>query len=62
MDGIGSTLKKYLEDLICLKYVRRSLCKDCLYLFFKNFLEEDPDDVLHDNEKEDEDNDTSRNT
>lgn len=44
------------------KYVRRSLCEDCLYLFFKNFLEEDPDDVLHDNEKEDEDNDTSRNT
>lgn len=44
------------------KYVRRSLCGDCLYLFFKNFLEEDPDDVLNDNEKEDEDNDKSRNT
>lgn len=39
------------------KYVRRSLCGDCLYLFFKDFLKEDPDDVLHDNEKEDEDND-----
>lgn len=44
------------------KYVRRSLCEDCLYLFFKNFLEEDPDDVLHDNKKEDEEDDTSRNT
>ena len=44
------------------KYVRRSLCRDCLYLFFKNFLEENPDDVLYDNEKEDKDNDTCRNT
>lgn len=35
------------------KYVRRSLCRDCLYSFFKDFLkEEDPDDVLNDNEKE----------
>lgn len=48
-----------VEDV---KYVRRSLCVDCLYSFFKDFLEEDPNDVLNDNKKEDEDNDTSRNT
>ena len=44
------------------KYVRRSLCRDCLYSFFKDFLKEEPYDALHDNKKEDEDNDTSGNT
>lgn len=43
-------------------YVRRSLCRDCLYSFFEDFLREDTDYIFHDNEKEDEDNDTSRNT